>query len=46
MYIGRHVKAPYSARFEGNLKSSGQIFEESSIVKFNENPCSGRRVVP
>jgi hypothetical protein len=46
MYIGPNVKAPYSARFEENLKFSGQIFEKSSILKFHENPCSGRRVVP
>ena len=45
MYIGLHVKYPLFCPILMKLGFSGQIFEKYSNIKFNENPCSGSRVV-
>jgi hypothetical protein len=47
IYIyGFHVKYPYSCQILKKLEFSGQIFEKYSIIKFHENPSSGRWAAP
>jgi len=47
MYIGLHVKYFFfSLPILMKLEFSGQVFEESSNIKFHENPSNGSRVVP
>jgi hypothetical protein len=45
MYIRLHANR-YSCQILMKLEFSRQIFEEYSDIKFQENPSSGRRVVP
>ena len=45
MYIGLHVQCHYYWQILITLEFSRQIFENSSNVKFHENPASGSRVV-
>jgi hypothetical protein len=46
MYIGLHVKYPYSCEILEKLKYSRQSFEKYSKTKFHANLSSGSRVVP
>ena len=46
MYVGLHVKYPYSCPILKKLEFSRQIFEKSPNVKLHANPSSGSWVVP
>jgi hypothetical protein len=45
MYICLHVKCPLLSILM-TLEFSGQIFENNSNIKFNENPSNVSRAVP
>ena len=46
MYIGLHVRYPLFLFVFNELESPLQILEKYSNIKFDENPSSGRQVVP
>jgi hypothetical protein len=46
IYIGIHVKYPFSCHILMTLKFSRQIFEKYEDIKFHENLFSGSRFIP
>ena len=46
MYIGLHVKYPLFLSDFNETRITSIHFENSSHIKFNENPSSGSRVIP
>ena len=46
MYIGLHVKYPFSCQILMELQFSSQVFEKYLKIKFNENPSNGSQAPP